>query len=63
MKEPLIRDATEQDGELELEHVGQDLYLTLKGVRIAKRGRPGTSQAGRWLEVPGSGIKVEHLLE
>jgi hypothetical protein len=31
-----------------------EFYLVVDGVRIAKRGQPGTSQAGTWISlVPG----------
>ena len=40
-----IRSEQEEDGEL---------YLVVDEVRIAKRGQPGTPQAGTWISlVPG----------
>lgn len=33
---------------------GQDLFVIADGVKIAKRGRPGTPQAGQWVPLePG----------
>jgi hypothetical protein len=33
---------------------GGDLFMLLDGVTIAKRGRPGTPQAGQWISLePG----------
>ena len=28
---------------------GGDLFVALDGVRVAKRGRPGTAEAGTWV--------------
>ena len=54
----------------DLEGDGTDLFVTFDGVRIAKRGHPGTAQAGRWVSLePGwrvlngpnlSSFMVEH---
>ena len=30
---------------------GENLYLFVDGVKIAKRGQPGTPQAGTWVSV------------
>ena len=35
--------ATEQDGD--------DLFLLLHGKRVAKRGRPGTRKASKWIPI------------
>jgi hypothetical protein len=32
-----------------LESVGHEMWLTLNGVRIAKRGRPGRKAVKRWI--------------
>ena len=37
--------------ELTTEFEGKELYLVLKGERIAKRGQPGTVQAGKWISL------------
>jgi|KBSMisStaDraftv2_1062788.scaffolds.fasta_scaffold2164596_1 hypothetical protein len=54
----------------DLEGDGTDLFVIFDGVRIAKRGHPGTAQAGRWVSLePGwrvlngpnlSSFMVEH---
>lgn len=37
---------------------GKDLYVELNGVKIAKRGRPGTPQAGTWVATePGYAVE------
>jgi hypothetical protein len=38
----------------DLEPDGSDLFVTMDGKRVAKRGRPGTPQAGTWISLePG----------
>jgi hypothetical protein len=32
-----------------LESVGHEMWLTISGVRIAKRGRPGRKRVKRWI--------------
>jgi hypothetical protein len=51
---------------------GHDVFVVVDGVRVAKRGRPGTAQARTWVSLePGwrvldlyegnqNGITVEH---
>ena len=49
---------------------GEDLFVIVDGVKIAKRGKPGTPQAGTWISLePGwtvrgapdsSHIEIEH---
>jgi hypothetical protein len=40
--------------ECKIESDGEDLFVVYDGVRIAKRGRPGTPQAGTWVSLkPG----------
>jgi hypothetical protein len=40
--------------ELKMYATGKNIYLTMGGVRIAKRGHPGTPQAGTWVSLePG----------
>jgi hypothetical protein len=37
-----------------LEHAGDALYFVYDGVRIAKRGDPGSAHAGTWVSIePG----------
>lgn len=36
-------------GEIEVASDGEDLYVLLDGIRIAKRGKPGTPQAEKWI--------------
>jgi hypothetical protein len=37
-----------------VESEGQDLFVIADGVKIAKRGHPGTPQAGQWVSLePG----------
>jgi hypothetical protein len=65
-----------QDEELEIVRDGDDLFIVADGVRIAKRGRPGSAQAKTWVSLePGwrvldrsaeeivveySGVQVQH---
>ena len=40
--------------ELIIENEGEDIYVVADGVRIAKRGPPGTLQAETWISLkPG----------
>jgi hypothetical protein len=40
--------------EWEMEIDGRDLFIVFDGVRIAKRGQPGTSHARQWVSLkPG----------
>jgi hypothetical protein len=37
-----------------LESVGDDLFVSINGIRVAKRGNPGASQIGIWVPLkPG----------
>jgi hypothetical protein len=39
---------------IEIVSDGVDIFVVVDGVRIAKRGRPGTAQAGTWVSLePG----------
>jgi hypothetical protein len=43
--------------EIDLERDGNDLFVVYYGRRIAKRGRPGTRQAKRWISLqPGFSV-------
>jgi hypothetical protein len=40
-----------------IESDDHDLFVTLGGVKIAKRGQPGTPQAGQWVSIePGFAV-------
>jgi hypothetical protein len=47
-----------------VESDGTDIFVRRQGVTIAKRGRPGTPQAGKWItmkvgwQVSGSGDEL-----
>jgi hypothetical protein len=38
-------------GSINTEQDGDDLFLLLHGVRVAKRGRPGTRKAKKWIPI------------
>lgn len=39
---------------LALDFTGDDLFVIFDGIKIAKRGQPGTEYAGRWIALePG----------
>jgi len=38
-------------GSIKTEQDGDDVFLLLHGKRIAKRGRPGTLKAKRWIPI------------
>lgn len=40
---------TDKPKEVEIVSDGQDMFAVADGVRIAKRGRPGTPEAGTWV--------------
>jgi hypothetical protein len=53
----------EQGGHtLELESTGKNLYVLFDGVRIAKRGRPGAKDTGKWVSL-GPGWEVRDVGE
>lgn len=40
--------------DVRIEGTGSDIFVVFDGVRIAKRARPGTRQAGTWISLqPG----------
>jgi hypothetical protein len=40
--------------EMEIESDGTDIFIKIAGVRVAKRGHPGTPQAKTWVSIePG----------
>jgi hypothetical protein len=44
--------------ECKMENDGRDLFINLDGVRIARRGYPGTSYAGQWVSLePGYAVR------
>jgi len=44
-----INDDSAKGPKVELENTGADLFVLVDGVRVAERGRPGTSAAGTWV--------------
>jgi hypothetical protein len=40
---------TDKLKEVEIVSDGRDMFALVDGVRIAKRGRPGTPEAGTWV--------------
>jgi hypothetical protein len=47
-----------------IEYNGADMFVLIEGRRIAKRGRPGTPQAGTWIVLePGFVIHGDPNLE
>jgi len=37
---------------------GEDIFIVVDGIRIAKRGHPGTSQAKTWISLePGYSVR------
>ena len=46
--------AEDSEHECSVESDGHDLFVVFDGKRIAKRGKPGTLQAGTWVSLePG----------
>jgi hypothetical protein len=40
--------------DIRMESDGQDIFIVLDGIKIAKRGKHGTAQAGQWVSLePG----------
>jgi hypothetical protein len=39
--------------EIVIAYDGNELVVSVNGVRIARRGRPNTPQAGTWVSQPG----------
>ena len=40
-----------------IEYVGQDLFVFVDGIKIAKRAHPGTPEAGTWISLePGLAV-------
>ena len=44
-----------------VESDGNDLFVKLDGVSIAKRGRPGTQQAGQWVSLEPGYVVLDGL--
>jgi len=42
---------TVEPGSISIEQDGADLFLLLHGMRVAKRGRPGTRRAKKWIPI------------
>jgi hypothetical protein len=46
---------------LEIENDGKDLFVIIDGLKIAKRGHPGTRHAGTWISLePGWTVQEDH---
>jgi hypothetical protein len=54
---------------VEIQSDGKELFVVADGEKIAKRGKPGTPQAGTWVslepgwtvtDLPGGAIEVAH---
>jgi hypothetical protein len=44
--------------ECKMENDGHDLFINLDGIRIAKRGHPGTPHAKQWVSLePGYAVR------
>jgi hypothetical protein len=44
----------EQGANVTMVNDGHDIFVEVNGVKIAKRGKPGTAQAGAWISLePG----------
>jgi hypothetical protein len=44
-----INDDPAKGPRVEVEDAGRDLFVVVDGIRVAYRGRPGTSAAGTWV--------------
>jgi hypothetical protein len=59
---------TDKPKEIEILSDGRDMFAVVDGVRIAKRGRPGTPEAGTWVTlmagwtVTGGGPEDDEIL-
>jgi hypothetical protein len=59
---------TDKPKEIEIVSDGRDMFAVVDGVRIAKRGRPGTPEAGTWVTlvagwtVTGGGPEDDEIL-
>jgi hypothetical protein len=43
---------------VKLHHDGRDIFVIFNGLKIAKRGRPGTPDARRWVSIePGYDVR------
>ena len=47
----LVKTEQGNPDDLTIENEGKELYLILKGDRIARRPPPGTVQAGKWISL------------
>ena len=47
--------------ETRIENDGRDIFVVVEGQKIAKRGHPGTPQAGTWISLePGWVVLGDH---
>jgi hypothetical protein len=51
---------TEGEPPASIEDAGDDLFVVVNGLRIARRGRPGTKEAKTWISIlPGWTVHQE----
>jgi hypothetical protein len=48
-----INDDPARGPKVEIEEDGLDMFVIVNGVTIARRGHPGTPEAGTWVSLPG----------
>ncbi len=48
-----INDDLARGPKVEIEEDGLDMFVIVNGVTIARRGHPGTPEAGTWVSLPG----------
>jgi hypothetical protein len=51
MKLTIINDDPGQGPKIEIEEDGLDMFVIVDGVTIARRGRPGTTEADTWVSL------------
>jgi hypothetical protein len=45
---------------IEMTSDGTDIFVAVDGVKVAKRGRPGTPQAGTWVSLEPGWSVLDH---
>lgn len=60
MAKDVSYDKSLRSGPCEILSDGKDLFIVFNGERVAKRGQPGTPQAGTWVGLkPGWTVIIE----